>query len=656
MTDTAFISHFAQLPPGVEAFQTEASTDCGEFLRLSPECIKQGTLKLELPAPGRWLALARHGFYWNHPEFGSLWETVPYETQFLLWELVDGGYGLLLPLIAGDNRATISGGRDGLHLVWEGALGDATAPAVLLFSARGENPYTLVEDSVAAVADQLKSFRTRQQKLAPEFANLLGWCTWDAFYHEVDEAKVYEGLRTFKEGGVVPGFMILDDGWLDTTGDYLNAVTPDPKKFPNGLAQLGKTAKKEYGIQRFGVWHNFLCYWAGVNPEGKVAKEYGYVQNRGKIRPWLGDKDPEIDLNLITPDQASRYYHELYRYLRSQGVDLVKVDGQSALELFTIGKLGRVSTMRAFQEALQGAAFAHLGGELLHCMCNGSDVAYQMNASMGWRNSGDYMPRFDDKFQQGYVATNAMNNLWSGQFSLPDWDMFQTHAAHAEYHAAARAISGGPIYVSDKPGQQNFAILKELVITGSRILRFQQPALPSPECLFNDYTKVPQFLKVFNLHESAALVGLFQCNHDVETITDIVCVQDAPGLAGERFALWGHRAQTLVVIGEDDNAEFTLNRLEYELVTLAPITKGVAALGLLDKMSGIVAIDNASWLTPSIYQTILLDGGRIGFYSAKRPKLVRTSITGAEVRYDGKTKLLEVILPAGEAVGVELEF
>ena len=29
----------------------------------------------------------------------------------------------------------------------------------------------------------------------------------------------------------------------------------------------------------------------------------------------------------------------------------------------------------------------------------------------------------------------------------PDWDMFQSLHPAAEYHASARAISGGPIYV-----------------------------------------------------------------------------------------------------------------------------------------------------------------------------------------------------------------
>jgi len=33
-----------------------------------------------------------------------------------------------------------------------------------------------------------------------------------------------------------------------------------------------------------------------------------------------------------------------------------------------------------------------------------------------------------------------------------DWDMFSSRHVAADIHAAARAVSGGPVYVSDAPG------------------------------------------------------------------------------------------------------------------------------------------------------------------------------------------------------------
>lgn len=45
----------------------------------------------------------------------------------------------------------------------------------------------------------------------------------------------------------------------------------------------------------------------------------------------------------------------------------------------------------------------------------------------------------------------------------PDYDMFQSYHPHAAYHAIARAISGGPVYLTYEPGKQNFKVLWPLI-------------------------------------------------------------------------------------------------------------------------------------------------------------------------------------------------
>eukprot|EP01084_Bolivina_argentea_P146734 256850_1 len=48
---------------------------------------------------------------------------------------------------------------------------------------------------------------------------------------------------------------------------------------------------------------------------------------------------------------------------------------------------------------------------------------------------------------------------------LQDWDMFQTNlGVPSQVHAAARAISGGPVYISDRPGECNSVILSSVVL------------------------------------------------------------------------------------------------------------------------------------------------------------------------------------------------
>lgn len=80
----------------------------------------------------------------------------------------------------------------------------------------------------------------------------------------------------------------------------------------------------------------------------------------------------------------------------------------------------------------------------------------------------------------------AYNSLWMGNFIQPDWDMFQTKHSSAQFHAASRAISGGPIYVSDKVGEHDFKLLKSFVLPDGSLLRCEHYALPTKDCLFED--------------------------------------------------------------------------------------------------------------------------------------------------------------------------
>lgn len=108
----------------------------------------------------------------------------------------------------------------------------------------------------------------------------------------------------------------------------------------------------------------------------------------------------------------------------------------------------------------------------------------------------------------------AYNSLWMGNFIQPDWDMFQSTHPCAEFHAASRAISGGPIYVSDSVGQHNFQLLKSLVLPDGSILRCDYYALPSRDCLFeNPLHDGKTMLKIWNLNKvkTLYLVDILVC-------------------------------------------------------------------------------------------------------------------------------------------------
>ena len=55
--------------------------------------------------------------------------------------------------------------------------------------------------------------KKRNRGLGPSFTDYFGWCTWDSFYTDLSSNRVLSGLQSFKSTGVVPRFLILDDGW-----------------------------------------------------------------------------------------------------------------------------------------------------------------------------------------------------------------------------------------------------------------------------------------------------------------------------------------------------------------------------------------------------------------------------------------------------------
>ena len=64
--------------------------------------------------------------------------------------------------------------------------------------------------------------------------------------------------------------------------------------------------------------------------------------------------------------------------------------------------------------------------------------------------------------------------------------MFHSKHPKAELHAAARAVSGAAVYVSDLPGAHDFALLRRMVLPDGSVLRARLPGRPTRDALFAD--------------------------------------------------------------------------------------------------------------------------------------------------------------------------
>lgn len=179
------------------------------------------------------LACSRIKRWWMAPSWPIQAGQVPIETQFMLVELPNKRYAVLLPLVDGSFRATLYGAagrkpmpRQLAGRIWEG-IGDALSIRVesgdrnvratgvenALFIAGATDPYALLRFAFREVARRLGTFGVREDKPTPPLLRRFGWCTWDAFYSNVRPEGVMRGLEALAAGGTPAKFLILDDGW-----------------------------------------------------------------------------------------------------------------------------------------------------------------------------------------------------------------------------------------------------------------------------------------------------------------------------------------------------------------------------------------------------------------------------------------------------------
>lgn len=540
-------------------------------------------LELELPGYTRGLALFRAKRYWTRPVFPPAPERLPGECTMLLWER--SGYQVLLP--TGVGALTAREGR--LEL----------AHATGLVYACGSDPYETLHRA-ARQALRGAAGKLREEKPFPKPFRYLGWCSWNAFYDQVDRDKVLAAVHSLP---VRPGFVLIDDGWMTTAGRKLAAFPANPEKFPGGLGGL----KEALGVPYLGVWHTLQGSWDGTVPDLSPGLMLG---NEGLSFP-----DP----------RGTEFYTRWKGYFAREGVDFVKVDNQAGESRFTEGILPLEEAGAGSQKALQAA----YGGSILNCMEMSLENVYNFSLSNLARSSDDYLPGQESA---RHVFENAYNAVWLSQFAYPDYDMFQSGRPDGAFHAVARAISGGPIYCTDPPGGSDAAVLRRLCYSDGRLLQPDAPGLVARSVLLVDPTVervvLPLEAPVTRQGYAATLVGCFNVNAS--------SVRGSVGRTGSVCYLW---RQGRAVVGR---ASLELAPGQWEMAYVVPIEHQMALFGALDKYLGPVALQRVAWsdgsMTADIYQ-----GERFGAWLERAPRAVL--VNGAPVKFSYRAGLLEVPLP-----------
>ena len=117
---------------------------------------------------------------------------------------------------------------------------------------------------------------------------------------------------------------------------------------------------------------------------------------------------------------------------------------------------------------------------LINCMCHSTENIFNFGDSALARVSDDFYPT-NNASHTVHLANVAYISMFMGEVVVPDWDMFHSLGDAGPLHAAARAVGGCPVYVSDSPGKHDFDLLRQLVFPSGKVLRAKLPGRPTRE-------------------------------------------------------------------------------------------------------------------------------------------------------------------------------
>ncbi|ROT39552.1 raffinose synthase Sip1 [Sodiomyces alkalinus F11] len=627
----------------------------------------------------RWFALVRPWTPWLGPRHGKNHFELD-RDGILCSFLSPRGHHLVLLAISGANNVTSvfrsqnteghgtsrNDGTESEPATVLAAIGDTfeSANAAVMYHAR-----TVVQQMKGTKEETEAEIRSIERDIKPEWMENwydgLGYCTWNGLGQKLTEEKVLNAVDTLAEHNIKVASLIIDDNWQSIDyrgpGQFQHAwveFEAEPKAFPHGLKGMVSSIREKHPhIQHIAVWHALLGYWAGISPEGKLAQTYKTVdvvrKDAERRHLPLGGK-----MTVVAQEDVDRFYDDFYRFLASCGVDGVKTDAQFMLDTW-VSAAARRDLTAAYLDAWTIASLRHFSIKAISCMSQVPQIIFHAQLRRNrppvlCRNSDDFFPEVPSS-HPWHVWTNAHNALLTQHLNiLPDWDMFQTVHGYSGFHAAARCVSGGPIYITDVPGQHDMHLIKEMtgLTPRGKTVIFRPSVVGKSVDVYNSYHD-DVLLKVGSYHGHAVtgtpILGIF--NVSSRPLLELIPLAVFPGvLPSMRYTVRAHSTGRLTppLTPSSSSAApgpgpgpgssslaVSLDIRGYDIFTAYPLTtlvreaKGevlyAANLGLLGKMAGAAAIVSSglAFETDGRVQlrTSLKALGVLGVYLSALPEL-----------------------------------
>jgi sugar phosphate isomerase/epimerase len=556
---------------------------------------------------------------------------------FALFQLESGEFLALLPLAGAETMSWLEWDEDGNLLVRLGTFGTAPVQtdAPLLAWARSADPYAASREvwAEALACPQIEG-RTawRREKYYHQPFRYLGWCTYEQFRlerRELSAALLTDTLTALENSDVPIRWVLVDAGHDSLRNSRLTSFAPDAVRFPQGWTPV-MAKRRPDKIRWLGLWHCFEGQLKNLDPEN----DFGVLLSSHLMCMGDGSLLPKDD-----PESAAAFYDAFIGSVQRYGFDFAKVDFQTSNLAAYVGQANAVRASAHNSQALERAADRDLNG-LINCMAHNPVCFFNTRSSAVTRSSIDYHMGNASEAKSHLLQSYA-NTLWMGQTVWPDHDMFHSSDPYCgRMMAVSKALSGGPVYLSDAPNALVAEYIRPLCYSDGELLRPLAPAVPLPDSVFTDVLNEPQAYRVIApLANGAAAIALYNLNaRDEETtLRAAVRAEDyrhAGGMMQPYPGVFDLPPEGLVAYDWyagrgarlEDDWSVTLKGFSDALVLLTPIRHGWSVIGRADKYLAPAAVTSiqakANKLTVTLEQS-----GPLLVYSVAPPSSDRGTVT-----------------------------
>lgn len=491
------------------------------------------------------------------PCYTDRWPGLASGTFLLLTRDVEGDTCYLC-LSHNNLRSYLEAGESGPVLCcMSGASLEAEHPRSALIILKGQSFNQILPELMKSALDLTGHLGklVRDKPPLPKWMYRLGWGSGKEL---PSHQQIVAGIQNLKQAGFAIEYALIDEGWQSSQNGMLASFDANRTRFPKGLKGTIDELH-QLGVHQVGVWHGLMGNRNGIHPE--LAKLYDLPKD-DQGRYFLG-----TDLG-----HTFRFFNDYYTHLKKQGVTYIKAGDQVGASNFCHAGLDVTQIQKNVQSAIQAASAIQFNNVISNSECLSNECLFNWPTARLGHTSHD-----PDTMRA--IRNHLVNGFWLQQLVNLDFDDWHTSGKDAETLAIFHALSGTPHRLGDKPNGHDALLIQRIVLPSGHILRPDTTLTLCSASIFTDPITEKTIYKAYTTKGPNGIVAAFNLGSGRRSVHGTVSSNDVEGLISSQYAVHSLRHGFLGAFQQSEQLPIHLKPRQSDIITFAPIEKGVAVIG-----------------------------------------------------------------------------